>query len=233
MDAFLRNKLLFGDDYLNKLNGKNIAIFGLGGVGGHVVETLARAGFPELTLFDGDIIEETNLNRQIIALVSTIGNPKTEVMRNRIRDINPNCKVNVNQIFIDKNNIDNIDFTKFDYIVDAIDTITTKLMIIEIAKKLDIPIISCMGTGNKIDPMLLEITDISKTNYCHLAKVMRRELKKRSIYHLKVLSSKEQSKPINKHNSLKNGEYIIPSVSFVPNIAGILIGREVILSFLE
>lgn len=178
MQEFNRTRMLLKEEAMNKLSCSHVAIFGVGGVGGNCIESLARSGIGSITIIDHDTVSITNINRQVIALHSTIGKSKVEVMKDRLLDINPLLKVNTMQIFVDKDTMKSIDFTSFDYIVDAIDTVSAKLMLIEKAKELDIPIISCMGTGNKLDPSQLQIMDIMKTNYCPLAKVMRKELKK-------------------------------------------------------
>jgi len=231
MDAYTRSAMLLGRDAINKLQQTHVVVFGVGGVGGNCIETLARSGVGELTIIDNDTISITNLNRQIVALHSTIGKYKVDVMKERLLDINPNIKVNTYNLFILQDTIDQIDFTKFDYIVDAVDTISAKLLIIEYAKKANIPIISSMGTGNKLDPSKLMIMDISKTNHCPLAKVMRKELKNRNIKDVKVLSSNEiPIKQVISDNDEKTHKNVVPgSVAFVPNVAGMLIAREIIL----
>lgn len=232
MQEFNRTRMLLKEEAMNKLSCSHVAIFGVGGVGGNCIESLARSGIGSITIIDHDTVSITNINRQVIALHSTIGKSKVEVMKDRLLDINPLLKVNTMQIFVDKDTMKSIDFTSFDYIVDAIDTVSAKLMLIEKAKELDIPIISCMGTGNKLDPSQLQIMDIMKTNYCPLAKVMRKELKKRGIYKLKVLSSYE--KPIQPEASNETSIKRVPgSTSFVPSVAGIIISREVIMDIIE
>ena len=230
-EKFIRSALLLGDDFLNKLSDKHIAVFGVGGVGGYVVETLIRCGIEHISLFDNDIVSLSNINRQIIALNSTIGKSKVEVLKQRILDINENVKVDIYQMFVDKNNIDKIDFTSFDYVIDAVDTVSTKLLIIEKCINNNVDIISSMGTGNKISSEGLEITDISKTSYCPLAKVMRKELKKRNIFHVNVLSSKVP--PIKVVSNSCNGRHAPGSVSFIPSIGGIKIAEFVIKDILN
>lgn len=211
---------LLGSVALEELKNSHICVFGVGGVGGFVVEGLARLGVGEFTIVDNDIVNESNKNRQIIALSSTIGKKKVEVLKERILDINPKCKVNTYDTFVGKENINIFDFNSFSYVVDCVDNVTAKLAIIIKAKENNIPIISSMGTGNKLDPMMFEIKDISKTTVCPLAKVIRLELRKRDIKNVKVLFSTEEP--------VKSSDFIA-SVSFVPSVAGLLIAREVAL----
>ena len=218
-ELFSRTSLLIGDDNLLKLKYKHVAVFGIGGVGSYVLEALARCGIGTLTIVDKDVVDVTNINRQLIALNSTIGKAKADVAKARALDINPNLSVNAERIFFNSETASRFDFESFDYIIDAIDTVTSKLLLIEKARESNTPVISCMGTGGKLNPSLFEVTDIKKTHTCPLAKVMRKELKERGIYDLKVVFSPE--KPI------KAGE-IIPSISFVPSSAGLLIASEVV-----
>ena len=218
-DFLSRTALLIGEENLEKLTNKKIVLFGIGGVGSYVAEALARCGIGHITLIDKDNVDITNINRQIIALHSTVGKPKTEIMKNRILDINPGANVKTLNIFYGNDTISAVDFSNYDYVVDAIDTVTSKLIIIENAKKNNIPIISCMGTGGKLNPSMLQVVDITKTHTCPLAKVMRKELKDRGIRNLKVVFSPEKA--------IKS-EGIIPSISFVPSTAGLLIASEVI-----
>ena len=185
-ESLSRTEALIGKNAIEKLKNKRVAVFGIGGVGGYVVEALVRCGVGTLDLIDSDVVSESNINRQIIALQSTVGKFKTEVMAERIKDVNPACKVNVYNVFYLPETADQFDFEKYDYVVDAVDTVTAKLSIIERAKTAKIPVISSMGTGNKLDPTLFEVADIYETSVCPLAKVMRRELKKRNIKKLKV-----------------------------------------------
>lgn len=206
-------------------------VFGVGGVGSHCIEALARSGVGRLILIDNDTVSLTNINRQSIAYHSTIGQYKTKVMKERIRDINPGIRVETHEMFVLPDNLETLFVEKPDYIIDAIDTVTAKLALVELAQKLNIPIISSMGTGNKMHPEQFEIADISKTSVCPLCKVMRRELKNRGIYHLKVLYSRE--KPIDtsgKETGEEKGQRrsIPGSISFVPPVAGLLIAGEVI-----
>lgn len=219
-DIYKRTTTLIGQDAMNKLANSHIAVFGIGGVGGYVVEALARSGVGELTLIDNDTVKESNINRQIIALHSTLGVKKTEAFVNRIKDINPKIRVNTEDLFFLPETKDFIDFNSFDYVVDAIDTVSGKLTIIEKCNEAGIPVISSMGTGNKLDPTAFEITDIYKTSVCPLARVMRYELKKRGIKKLKVLYSKEEP--------VKQKSRTPASISFVPSVAGLIIAGEVI-----
>ena len=219
-EQFSRTELLIGKDGVEKLKKSEVAIFGLGGVGSYVVEALARSGVGNFILVDNDIISETNINRQIIATYKTIGKPKIQIEKERILEINPNAKVEIFKEFFMPESPDFID-ENVSYIVDAIDTITAKIELVVRAKKMNKPIISCMGTGNKLDPTKFEVTDIYKTSVCPLAKVMRKELKNRKIDNLKVLYSKEE--PIKLNNKQVPG-----SISFVPSVAGLIIAGEVI-----
>ncbi len=225
MNEFSREELIIGKENVDKLNSKKVAVFGIGGVGSYVVEGLARAGVKKFVLIDNDAVAESNINRQLIALHSTIGMSKVEVAKNRILDINLNAKVEIRQEFYSKDTNNWID-NSIDYIVDAIDTVSSKLDLIEQAKTLNIPIISCMGTGNKLDPTRFEVVDISKTSVCPLAKVMRKELKNRGIKNVKVLYSKEE--PIKAIADYVNGKHSPGSISFVPSVAGLIIAGEVV-----
>lgn len=211
---------LLGSDGLEKLKNSHVCVFGVGGVGGFVVEALTRSGVEEITIVDNDTVNETNINRQIIALNSTIGMKKVDVARERILDINPNVTVHSFDTFVTKENATMFDFQSFDYVVDCIDNVSAKLKIIELAKENNVSIISSMGTGNKLNPSMFKITDISKTSVCPLARVIRLELRKRNIKNVKVLYSEEEP--------IKCDEFVA-SVPFVPSVAGLLIAREVIL----
>ena len=232
INQFSRTELLLGADGVEKLKQRRVAVFGVGGVGGFVIAALARAGVGELDIIDNDIGSLSNINRQIIADHKTIGKPKTEVMKSRILDINPSAKVNDFQVFYNAETSDSFDFSKYDYVVDAIDTVTGKLLIIENADKFKVPVISSMGTGNKLDPTRFEVTDIYKTSVCPLARVMRRELKSRGIKKLKVVYSKEEPvslKISDDRLAEKKGSGTAPgSVSFVPSAAGLIIAGEVV-----
>ena len=226
MDQFSRTELIIGKEGIKKLNNSKVAVFGLGGVGSYVVEGLVRAGVGNFVLVDHDIVDITNLNRQIIATHKTVGKPKVEVAKNRILEINPNANVEIHQEFFMPDSKELLDNT-VDYILDCIDTITAKIELVVRANKLGIPVISCMGTGNKLDPTKFEIADIYKTSVCPLAKVMRKELKQRGISKLKVLYSKEEPIKAIAENSV-NGKHAPGSVSFVPSVAGLIIAGEVI-----
>ena len=217
-NQFSRTELVIGKEKVDILKKSKVAIFGIGGVGSYVVEGLARSGIGNFILVDKDEVSISNINRQIIATHNTVGNPKVEVAKKRILEINPNANVEIYQEFFMPDTEGIID-DSIDYIVDAVDTVTAKLELIVRANKLNIPIISCMGTGNKLDPTKFEIADIYKTSVCPLAKVMRKELKARGIKKLKVLYSKEEA--------IKT-EGVIGSVSFVPSVAGLIISGEVI-----
>lgn len=219
-EQFSRTSKLIGLENVQKLNNLTVAVFGLGGVGSYTVEALARAGVSSFILIDADTICESNINRQLIALHSTVGRAKVEAAKERILDINPGAKVTTHQLFYLPENADIVDLSGTTYIVDAVDTVTAKIQIIEKAHQLGVPVISSMGTGNKLDPSRFRITDIYKTSVCPLARVMRYELKKRNIPQCKVLFSTEQPVKI---------EPPPASISFVPSIAGLLIAREVIL----
>lgn len=227
-DFFTRTEMLLGSVAMEKLKNSKVALFGVGGVGGNVAEALARSGIGRIDLIDNDSVSPSNINRQIIATTETIGKMKTEVMKSRIKEINPDAEVNTFNIFILPENINDFDFSVYDYVVDAIDTVSGKLAIIQKCSELGIPVISSMGTGNKLDPTMFEITDIYKTSVCPLARVMRTELKKRGIKKLKVLYSKETPIKPKSEQIGENGKVIPGSVSFVPSVAGLIIGGEVI-----
>ncbi|MCQ4936110.1 tRNA threonylcarbamoyladenosine dehydratase [Anaerotignum propionicum] len=222
-----RAELLLGEDSLRKLKQAKVAVFGIGGVGSFATEALARGGVGHLTLIDGDCVSLTNINRQLIATQKTVGQFKTEVMKERIHDILPQTTVENHSVLFTNENRGLINFGEYDYIVDAIDMITSKIILIEEAKKAGVPIISCMGTGNKLDPSRFEVADIAKTSVCPLAKVMRKELKERGIRDVKVVYSKEL--PRKPRESLESGKRQIPgSLSFVPPAAGMVLAGEVI-----
>lgn len=225
-NQFSRTQLLIGEKNIKKLNRSKVAIFGIGGVGSYVVEGLARAGIGNFILVDKDEVDITNLNRQIIATTSTIGMPKVEVAKKRILDINPNAKVEIRQEFFMPDSPAEILDESIDYIVDCVDTVTAKIELVIRASKLNIPIISSMGTGNKLDPTKFEVSDIYKTSVCPLAKVMRKELKSRGIKKLKVIYSKEE--PIKSDYKNENGKSTPGSISFVPSVAGLIIAGEVV-----
>lgn len=220
-----RTKRLIGENAVEKLKKSRVAVFGIGGVGGYVVEALARSGVGVLDLVDNDVVNESNINRQIIALHSTIGRLKTEVAAERVKDVNPNAIVHTHNVFFLSENRSQFDFKQFDYVVDAIDTVSGKLALIEECAKVGTPIISCMGTGNKLDATAFEVADITKTSVCPLARVMRRELKKRGIEHLKVVYSKEEPKI---DGETQDGKPVPASIAFVPPVAGLILAGEVI-----
>lgn len=233
MDPFSRTQLLLGADGIKKLNNARVAVFGLGGVGGYVVEALARSGIGALELIDHDTISLTNLNRQILATHSTIGMDKAEVAKARVLDINPNMEVVARKTFFGPDTIAQFDFSRYSYVVDAIDTVTGKLALVTAAQAAGVPIISSMGTGNKLDPTKFQIADIAKTSVCPLARIMRKECAKRGIRHLKVLFSTED--PISPAPDATAGEELpegrrsLPgSVAFVPSVAGLIIAGEVV-----
>lgn len=230
-EQFLRTEMLLGSDAIQKLQNARVAVFGLGGVGGYVVEALARSGVGSLDLIDSDRVSVSNLNRQILATHSTVGMLKVDAARNRVLDINPECQVKTWPVFYTPDTADTFDFTQYDYIVDAIDTVTGKLALVERAKAAGTPIICCMGTGNKLDASAFRVADISKTTMCPLARVMRRELSKRGIRHLKVVYSQEEAlTPTGwEAEAAALGKRQIPgSVAFVPGAAGLLLAGEVV-----
>ena len=230
-EEFSRMGLLLGEEALSRLEGARVAVFGLGGVGGYTVEALARAGIGKLDLIDSDTVSLSNRNRQILATRSTLGLPKTEAAKRRVLDINEEAQVTTWELFYNADTADMIDLGMYDYIVDAIDTVTAKLLLIQRAHEAGTPIISCMGTGNKLDPTAFQVTDISKTSMCPLARVMRKELGKRGIKHLKVVYSQEEAMtpPVAEEEMAALGKRQIPgSVSFVPGAAGLILAGEVI-----
>ncbi len=224
-ERFIRTKLLIGSEKLDILRTKHVAVFGVGGVGGYVCEALARCGIGRFTIVDRDTVNESNINRQIIALTSTVGRAKVDVMKERMCDINPNVSIEACKVFYLPQNASEFDFTKYDYVVDAVDTVTAKLQIITAAKEANVPVISSMGAGNKLDPSLFRIADISKTSVCPLAKVMRRELKNRGLKDVKCVYSTEEA--------IKPEGNEIGSIAFVPSVAGLLIASEVIKDLIE
>lgn len=244
LNQFSRTELLFGKDAMEKLANSRVAVFGIGGVGGYAVEALARSGVGELDLIDDDKICLTNLNRQIFALRSTVGKYKVDVAKDRVHDICPDIKVNTYNCFYMPDTADQFDFTKYDYIIDAIDTVTGKIEIITRANKLGVPVISSMGAGNKLDPTAFKVADIYQTKVCPLAKVMRRELKRRNIKKLKVVYSEEMPiRPIEDMEISCRKNCICPpgtkrkctarrdipgSTAFVPSVVGLIVAGEVI-----
>ncbi|WP_313577499.1 tRNA threonylcarbamoyladenosine dehydratase [Lacrimispora sp.] len=244
LNQFSRTQLLLGEDAMEKLKSAKVAVFGIGGVGGYVVEALVRSGVSSFVLVDDDKVCLTNLNRQIIATRKTVGKYKVEVMKDRILEINPDAEVEMHQCFYLPENADDFDFKNYDYVVDAVDTVTAKLELIMRAKEAGVPVISCMGAGNKLDPTKFQVADIYKTTMCPLAKVMRRELKKRGVKKLKVVFSTEKpTRPLEdmsiscrtncicppgaKHKCTERRD-IPGSVAFVPSVAGLIIAGEVI-----
>lgn len=226
---FSRTEMLLGSEAMKDLAKKRVAIFGVGGVGGYVAEALGRTGIGSLDLFDNDTVSLSNINRQIIALYSTVGMPKVSVMKNRLLDINPQIIVQANTLFYSKETADSVDLSVYDYVVDAIDTVSAKIELIERCSVLNIPLISSMGAGNKINPFAFEVTDIYKTSVCPLARVMRYELKKRNIPSLKVVYSKEKPLPVSVSSEESQTKKRFPgSIAFVPSVVGLLIASEVV-----
>lgn len=228
-EELIRTAMLLGEDGVENLQKKRVAVFGLGGVGGYVAEALARSGIGALDLIDHDTVSKSNLNRQIIATYDTIGRPKTEVMKERIASINKDCRVRTYEEFYLPEKASGFPFGEYDYVVDAIDTVTAKIDLAVRLEQMGVPLISSMGTGNKLNPAMLEVTDIYKTSVCPLAKVMRRELKKRGVKKLKVVYSKEEAMTPHKLVEEDNARKATPgSTAFVPASAGLLIASEVV-----
>ena len=228
-EQFLRTAMLLGDQAIARLQRAHVAVFGLGGVGGYAVEALARAGVGQLTLVDNDTVSLSNLNRQLLALHSTLGLPKVEAAKRRVLDIQPEARVETRQVFFGPDTADQFDFQSFDYILDAIDTVSAKLLLVERARAAGTPIICGMGTGKKLDPSRFQVADLEKTSMCPLARVMRKELGKRGIKHLKVVYSQEEAlSPTGwEAEAAAIGKRQIPgSVSFVPGAAGLLLAGE-------
>lgn len=221
--------MLFGKKAMQKLASARVAVFGIGGVGGYVVEALARSGVGALDLIDNDTVSLTNINRQIIATQSTVGLNKTDIAAQRVKEINPDCAITAHKIFYLPETACEIDFINYDYVVDAIDTVAGKLAIIEKAHNCGVRVISCMGTGNKTDPTAFRVADINQTSVCPLARVMRRELEKRGITALKVVYSREEPlKPLENSGEASQRREIPASCAFVPSVAGLIIAGEVI-----
>ena len=225
-ERFVRTALIFGDEGMSRLQNARVAIFGVGGVGGHCVQALARAGVGAIDVFDDDVVSVTNINRQAVAMTSTIGRPKVEVIRDQILDINPDAAVTFRQMFYTPENADEVDLSVYDYIVDAIDTVKAKVELICRANAAGISIISAMGAGNKLDPTRFEVEDLAKTSVCPLCRVMRTQLKKRGIAHHKVVYSREEPSRVVADES--NGRHAPGSVSFVPPVMGLILAGEVI-----
>ena len=230
LNEFSRTELLLGQDAMGRLKNAKVAVFGVGGVGSYVVEALARSGIGSITIIDNDDVSLPNINRQLPATHGTIGQLKVEIIKNHILELNPKCEVNAMPIFYSEETQDKIDLSKFDYVVDAIDTVSAKLLIVEKCTAFGVKIISSMGAGNKLDPTAFEVADIYKTSVCPLAKVMRHELKARGIKKLKVVFSKEQAlTPFPSEDVEKSAKRQIPgSIAFVPSVAGLIIAGEVI-----
>ena len=224
---FSRTALLIGEEGVEKLKNARVAVFGVGGVGGYVVEALARSGVGALDLIDKDTVSESNINRQIIALHSTLGRLKTEVAAERAKDINPNIVVRTHNVFYLPETANAFDFSRYDYVVDAIDTVSGKVALIEQAKKANVPVISSMGAGNKLNATAFEVADIAKTSVCPLARVMRRELKKRGIERVKVVYSKEEPMESAVMDE-ESGKSVPGSIAFVPSVVGLILAGEVI-----
>ena len=232
-EKFSRISRLVGEDAMEKLYGARVAVFGIGGVGGHATEALARSGIGTIDIIDSDDVAISNINRQLIATTSTVGRKKVDVMKERLLDINPEIRVNAYACFFLPETEAQFDFSQYDYVLDAVDTVTAKLALVEACDRAGTPIISCMGAGNKLDPTAFEVTDIYKTSVCPLAKVMRRELKKRNIKHLKVVYSKEEAIRPMENESTEDDESrtrrATPgSVAFVPSVAGLIMAGEVV-----
>ena len=226
-EEFSRTAYIYGEESVKKLNNSSVAVFGVGGVGGFACEALARAGVGAIDIFDRDTVSLSNINRQIIALHSSVGRAKVDVMSERIKDINPDCSVRAFEVFYLPENADEYDLSGYDYIIDAVDTVSAKLEIICRANAAGVPVISAMGAGNKTDPTMFEVADINKTSVCPLARVMRRELKKRGVGKLKVVYSKEE--PIKCENEQsEHGRSVPGSLSFVPSVMGLIIAGEVV-----
>jgi tRNA threonylcarbamoyladenosine dehydratase len=236
LNQFSRTELLLGESSTERLFARTVAVFGMGGVGSYAVEALARAGIGHFILVDSDVVDVTNINRQLIATHETLGMPKVLAARDRIHSINPLAKVDTHQVFLVEATRSEIDLSSCDYVIDCIDTVLAKIILAEETAGLGIPLISSMGTGNKLDPTRLEIADISKTSVCPLARVMRRELKKRGIKKLKVVYSREEPRrpSVNAEMSKEGSRKPVPgSVSFVPSVAGLILAGEVIKDILR
>ena len=232
MNEFIRTELLLGAQAIEKLKNSRVAVFGVGGVGGYAVEALARSGVGALDLIDDDTVSESNINRQIIALHSTVGRPKVEVAAQRVRDINPSCTVRTYKTFYMPETAGEFDFTQYDYVIDAIDTVSGKIALVMQAQEAGVPIISSMGAGNKLDPTAYRVADLYKTTVCPLARVMRRELKKRGVDKLKVVYSEEEAlTPLPDPLTEEGGRHkrqTPGSVAFVPSVAGLILAGEVV-----
>ena len=244
LNQFSRTQLLLGPEAMKILASSVVAVFGIGGVGSYAAEALARSGVGGIALFDDDAVCVTNINRQLVATLSTVGRPKAEVMRDRILDINPEVIVDVHAVFYGAENAEKYDLSRYSYIIDAIDTVSSKLVLIERAKAAVVPIISCIGAGNKLDPTAFDVADIYKTSVCTLAKVMRRELRARGISALKVVYSKENPMPLSEADEISCKQNCVcppestrncavrrqvpGSIAFVPSVAGLILAGEAI-----
>lgn len=227
--VFSRTEMLIGKDALEKLNKCRVAVFGVGGVGGYAVEALARSGVGTIDVIDSDVVDISNINRQIIATSKTVGRKKVEVAKERIADINPDCTVNAFDVFYNDETRNLFDFKSYDYVIDAIDSVSSKIDLIVTCKENGVPIISSMGAGNKLDPTKFEVDDIYKTSVCPLAKVMRRELKKRGVDSLKVVYSKEEPIASEQTETPSPGKRSVPgSIAFIPSVVGLIAAGEVI-----
>lgn len=237
MQTFDRVKLLIGEEKLQILKNSSVALFGVGGVGGYAAEALVRSGVGKIALFDNDVVALSNLNRQIISNVNNIGRAKVDVAKERLLSINPELEVECNKVFYLPENAQNYDLSKYDYVIDAIDTVSAKIELIMRAKSANVSVISCMGTGGKTDPTRLKVADVEKTSGCPLARVMRRELKKRGVKGVKVVYSDEQNLICDAQKSMaekdKNERIVPPSMIFVPATAGVILAREVIFDLIN
>ena len=233
MEQFLRTEILIGKDNMEKLNKTKVAVFGVGGVGSYTAMALARSGVGSIDIIDNDTVSITNINRQLIADLTTVGRKKVEVLKEMMLKVNPDLNISTFDIFLDKTNIDSFDFSSYDYVVDAIDTVTSKILLIEKCNEVNTKIISSMGTGNKFEPMKLEISDIYKTSVCPLARVMRYELKKRGIKKLTVLYSKEIPKKPILDTEDKGGHRGVGSMAYVPSVAGLIIASHIVNSIIK
>lgn len=229
MNEFSRTEMLLGKDKTEVIAKSRVAVFGVGGVGGYAVEALARSGVGAIDVIDNDVVSVSNINRQIIALHSTVGEYKVDVIERRIKDINPQCVVTKHNVFFTPETACEFDFSVYDYVADAIDTVSGKVALAEICGKAGVPEISCMGAGNKLDPTLLEVADIYSTSVCPLAKVMRKELKQRGVTALKVVYSKEQPiVPLTEYGEQTERKKTPASCAFVPSVAGLIMAGEII-----
>lgn len=232
LHRFSREELLIGPQGLEKLRQARVAVFGIGGVGGYVVEALARSGVGVLDLFDGDRVSLTNINRQIIALESTVGRPKVEVAKERVLEINPECRVEARELFFTPENAGEVDFTQYSYVADAIDTVTSKIELIRLCREAGVPVISSMGAGNKLDPTAFRVDVMEKTSVCPLARVMRRELKKRGITGVKAVYSTEEAltpaAAVEGDTKGTAGRPTPGSMAFVPSVAGLILAGEIV-----